>query len=74
MTTKTPRRREFIAAIREMIVKNCPVGETPANEMIDHWRDGGEPRHPLDQGIFGMCDKIAQDLDERDAADEGGDK
>ncbi len=66
-----PKRREFIAAIREMIVKNCPVGDTAANEMIDHWRDGGSPRHPLDQGIFAMCDTIAADLDKR-KADEGG--
>ena len=64
-----PRRRELIPAIREMIVKNSPLGPTAVDEIVDHWRDGGSPRHPLDQGIFAMCDKIATDLD---AADEGG--
>lgn len=65
-----PRRREFIVAIREMIAKNCPVADTAVNDAIDHWRDGDSPRHPIDQGIFAMCDKVAQDLDEADA---GGD-
>ena len=33
------------------------------DEIIDRWRDGEEPRHPLDAGVFGMCDKVASDLD-----------
>jgi len=64
-----PRRREFIPAIRAIIVKNCPLAEETVEDAVDHWRDGDAPRHPIDQGVFAMCDKIATDLDK---ADEGG--
>ena len=60
-----PARREFIPAIRAIIVKGCPGAETAIQESIDAWRDGEDPKSPWDQGVFGVCDSIATDLDEK---------
>jgi hypothetical protein len=62
-----PRRRELIPKIREMIAEACPFPAETCNDAVDHWRDGDSPRHPIDQGVFALCDKIAQDLDDADA-------
>ena len=60
-----PARREFIPEIRAMIAKAAPMTEEAVNEAIDRWRDGEDPRHPLDAGVFAMCDRIAEDIDEK---------
>ncbi len=71
MTTKKPRRRELIPAIRKGIAGHVPATEEAVNSAIDHWRDGKTPDHPLENGIFAMCDSIATDLD-KVQADKGG--
>ena len=62
-----PRRREFIPKLRAMIADACPFPAETVNDAIDHWRDGDSPRHPIDQGVFAMCDHVAGDLDKADA-------
>ena len=49
-----------------MIAKACPFPAETVNDAVDHWRDGDSPRHPIDQGVFAMCDHVAQDLDKAD--------
>ena len=61
-----PKRREFIPKLREMIAANIPADHTAINEMIDRWRDGEDPAHPLEAGVFAVCDQVAGDLDKAD--------
>ncbi len=74
MTTneKKPRRRELIQAIRTAIAERVPATEEAVTSAIDAWRDGKDPAHPLENGIFAMCDQVARDLDA--IPDPGGDK
>jgi len=67
---KKPARREFIPAIREGLARGIPADNTAINEMIDHWRDGEEPAHPLEAGVFACCDEMAQRLDDHVAKDD----
>ena len=57
------RRREFIPAIRDMIVQGVPGAPAAIQAAIDDWRDGKAPNGPFDAGVFAVCEKIAQDLD-----------
>jgi len=70
MKTKSPRRRELIPAIRTAIAQRVPATEEAVTEAIDAWRDGKDPAHPLENGIFAMCDSIATDLDKVDPGGE----
>jgi hypothetical protein len=69
MTEKThdPRRREFIPAIREGLAGSVPASPQAVNDAIDNWRDGNDPAHPLEAGVFAMCDEMARRLDEAEA-------
>jgi len=58
-----PRRREFIPAIREAISNAVPGADQAIQESIDAWRDGLEPSSPWETGVFGVCDKVAADID-----------
>ena len=42
------------------------ITQQAVNDAIDHWRDGGEPRFPLEAGVFTICDKMAAYMDARD--------
>lgn len=64
----TPERREFIPALREVIVANVPGTAEDINKAIDNWRDGHNPNDLFEQGVFGVCNKIAEDLDEGESA------
>jgi len=60
----TPKRREFIPALRERICKfaaGFPAAEI--NKAIDNWRDGLEAQGPVEHGTFAVCDEIAEELD-----------
>lgn len=63
------RRREFIPAIRDMIVKAIPGAPTAIEAAIDDWTAGLAPASPFDAGVFGVCEKIAADIDRQAAAD-----
>jgi hypothetical protein len=65
-----PARREFIPAIREGIAKSVPAQADAVDGMIDRWRDGEDPAHPLEAGVFACCDEMARRLDEHDAKSE----
>jgi hypothetical protein len=69
MTQKehNPRRREFIPKIREGLAGSVPASAQAVNDAIDNWRDGKDPAHPLEAGVFGMCDEMARRLDEAEA-------
>ncbi len=60
-----PRRRIFIPAIRDMIVKACPLPAETTLASIDRWTDGEEANTPVEAAVFSMCDQVAADIDEK---------
>lgn len=74
MSADKPARREFIPAIREGLARSVPASPEAVNDAIDHWRDGLSPAHPLEAGVFGMCDEMARRLDEAEEEPDLGDR
>jgi len=60
-----PRRRILIPAIRDFIVKACPLAPSFVEESIDAWTEGKEAQTPVEAAVFAICDQVATDLDQR---------
>jgi hypothetical protein len=58
-----PRRRILIPAIRDMIVKTCPISPAYTEETIDKWTAGETTDDPVEKAVFAVCDQVATELD-----------
>lgn len=73
-----PKRRILIPAIRDMIVRACPLAPSMVDETIDKWTAGDDVDTPVEKAVFAVIDQIAADIDAQEekaaAVDpEGGD-
>jgi len=57
------KRPPFIPEIRDMIAKQCPMPREEVMAAIDRWESGWKHRTPQEAGVFGVCDKVRQDID-----------
>lgn len=55
---------QFIEAIKKHICAGAPqVPEKDVRAAIERWEKGLEPRTPVENGVYAMCEKVRKDLD-----------
>lgn len=66
-----PKRRILIPALRDFIVKQCPLAPSFVEESIDKWTNGDEADLPVEKAVFAVIDQVVADMDAQ--AEAGGD-